>query len=68
MRCPKCDGKLRTMDTIPYSDNSIYRRKKCLECGRLLYTMEFEVEQNGAFKKTLYDANKQKKKRGKTNG
>ena len=61
MRCPTCKGKLRTVDTIPYSDNSIYRRKRCLECGYLFYTIEFEVERNDKCRKEINEATREKK-------
>mgnify|MGYP006383826749 CR=1 FL=1 len=63
MRCPACKGKLKTVDTIPYSDNSIYRRKRCLECGYLFYTIEFEVERNEKGRKEINEAAREKKGR-----
>ena len=61
MRCPTCKGKLRTVDTIPCSDNSIYRRKRCLECGCLFYTIEFEIERNDKCRKEINEAAREKK-------
>ncbi len=45
MICPKCNGKLKVVDTRNIKkDNSIIRRKRCLSCGALYYTKEKEVE------------------------
>lgn len=51
MVCPKCKGKLKVIDSMDVSQNEVYRRKKCLNCGHLLYTCEFEVEATKLFKK-----------------
>ena len=44
MICPKCKGKLRTIDTVNTPDNEVYRRRHCKECGYEFYTIEFEAE------------------------
>ena len=41
MTCPKCFGKVRVMDTQS-DDETVYRRRVCVECGYLFYTEEFE--------------------------
>jgi transcriptional regulator NrdR family protein len=50
MNCPKCSGAVMVRDTTYTEENEIYRRKKCRECGHVFYTMEFEVEDNPAFR------------------
>lgn len=39
MICPKCGGALAVVDSIS-DDNSVYRRRKCVECGNRFYTRE----------------------------
>lgn len=34
MKCPKCNGPLRVLDTVQNDkENEIYRARKCIECG-----------------------------------
>lgn len=47
MKCPECGGKLSTIDTIPYNDDVIYRRKRCKDCRYILRTIEYEIEKEG---------------------
>lgn len=49
MKCPKCAGDVRVRDTTYTEENEIYRRRKCLDCGHVFYTMEFEIEDTPAF-------------------
>lgn len=51
MKCPKCAGEVRVRDTTYTEENEIYRRRKCLDCGHVFYTMEFEVEASPEFRK-----------------
>lgn len=39
MICPKCGGVLAVVDSVT-DDNSVYRRRKCVECGNRFYTTE----------------------------
>jgi hypothetical protein len=48
MKCPKCFGPVRVCDTTYTEENEIYRRKRCRNCGSIVYTLEFEVENNSA--------------------
>lgn len=50
MKCPKCNGKTTVTDNaLNTSDNEMYRKRKCLECGHIFYTTEYEVERNYKF-------------------
>lgn len=51
MRCPKCSGAVRAIDTRRTEENEIYRKRKCVACRHVFYTLEFEVENNSAFQK-----------------
>lgn len=49
MLCPKCKGKVTIKNTVTNSSNETYRKRKCLECGNVFYTCEFEVDNNEEF-------------------
>ena len=52
MKCPKCNGKLRTTDiTHDTFMNYDHRKKKCVDCGSLVCTTEVVVNNNVEFKK-----------------
>jgi len=52
MMCQKCKSeKIKTLAEVDVTWNEIYRKKKCLGCGRIFYTSEFEVEPNERFMK-----------------
>lgn len=62
MKCSKCGSdNLRVMDTFPYLDEEVYRRRKCLDCGELIYTVEYEVECNDEFQKTYKELGRMKR-------
>ena len=46
MICPKCkSARLGVMDSVDDNDaNETYRKRKCLECGNIFFTVEFEAE------------------------
>jgi transcriptional regulator NrdR family protein len=53
MNCPKCNcSSCTTIDTVQNrTDNEVYRKRKCRDCGHIFYTSEFEVEYSDQFKK-----------------
>jgi len=56
MTCPKCNGKLKVVDSVYIPDSNEYRRNKvCTKCGHEIYTIEFEVEVNERFKDEWYE-------------
>lgn len=47
MKCSKCGGKLAVKDTVHnVTDNEVYRKRVCPDCGAIIFTTEFEVEAN----------------------
>jgi len=45
MKCLKCDGSLRTVDSRKrVRINARYRRKKCVDCGSRFVSLEVIVE------------------------
>lgn len=43
MTCPVCGGQLIVIDSRP-SEDSIYRRRKCVECGHRFSTIEIDAD------------------------
>ena len=44
MTCPKCGGRMRGKDTRCTPENETIRKRKCDDCGEIMFTLEFEVE------------------------
>ncbi len=45
MKCPKCDNRLKVIDTRHnLEDNETYRRLRCYDCGSEFYSGEFEID------------------------
>lgn len=61
MVCPKCGGKLKTMDTMHDANNSTLRRKKCMSCNNIIHTAEYEVVMNDRYRDKFYEANMRKR-------
>ena len=52
MICPICNGDVYVIDTVHNEEQGeLYRRRKCTGCGRMTYSIEYEVEWNDKFKK-----------------
>lgn len=52
MKCPKCtSNQIKKVKTVSVPWNEDYRKKKCLNCGHIFYTAEFEVEPNKRFRR-----------------
>ncbi len=43
MNCPVCAGKTTVTRTVADCE-SVHRERKCLECGYVFYTAEYEVD------------------------
>ncbi len=50
MKCPKCNGSLRVLDTVHNDkENETYRARKCVVCDHTFFTVEYEVIENQRF-------------------
>ena len=59
MICPKCGCEARAIDTVHnHQENETYRAKKCVKCGHIIYTVEYEVIQNQRFAEDWADAHR----------
>ena len=55
MVCPKCGGKTTVIDNVFNPEtNEHYRKRRCLDCNYLCFTMEFVVEYTRQFDKEWY--------------
>lgn len=72
MYCPNCGEKTRVYDSSN-APEEVYRKRKCESCGTNICTIEYEVENNDAFKKAWAKYNRawgtrdRKKKKEKMN-
>jgi len=71
MKCPKCGHEAKALETVHnHKENETYRAKKCVNCGHIIYTVEYEVIQNQRFAEDWAEAHHnyrkelQKKKKG----
>lgn len=57
MKCPDCNVKYLVKDVRYDTDDEcmfdtiVYRRRQCPVCGRIVYTMECEIEEDESFMK-----------------
>ena len=49
MLCPACSNKLKVVETVR-NDEEVYRRKRCTVCGKLVFTLESEVEPDSDYR------------------
>lgn len=51
MNCPICNNYTTKVVTgvNNHTDNERYRQRKCMKCGHIFYTGEFEVEASDDF-------------------
>ena len=50
MNCPKCDVRLKVIDTVNIKeDGEVYRLRECPICKKRMYTVEFEVDATETF-------------------
>lgn len=61
MKCPKCDGHVKTIDRANVAWNEIFRKKKCDDCGYVFATAEMVVEPNKRFRREFMHFHKKHK-------
>ena len=47
--CPYCGGEVRVKDTRHGEKDETYRRYVCLSCKTMIFTVEFQAEENDSF-------------------
>lgn len=43
MNCPVCNSETKVMDSARGCE-AVYRRRKCLQCDKLIFTVEIEAD------------------------
>jgi transcriptional regulator NrdR family protein len=62
MNCSHCGGDTCVIITNYNTDtNERYRRRKCKTCGRVIWTIEFEVEFDDAYRNQWNDCERMKR-------
>lgn len=63
MICPYCNSKSTVCHETRSNDddNENYRKRKCHDCGRDFYTVEFVAEENESFVKAWRKAGRRSK-------
>lgn len=46
MNCPKCGNSLASCIDARQKNDTIYRRRKCVECGYRYSTIEITIDEN----------------------
>lgn len=55
MRCIECQkGKYKVTETRTYYDE-IYRRRKCMLCGHIIFTSEIYDEQEEEYNREMFN-------------
>lgn len=52
MTCSECGGKLKAIDSVHTPEYEMYRLRRCDGCGRIIYTVEYEIEDTEDVRKT----------------
>lgn len=43
--CPRCGEDAKVVDNVNnFFDDEVYRKRKCTDCGHIIYTVEREVQ------------------------
>ena len=51
MICPECSSEgIYVVDTMPGTDNNVYRRRKCLDCNTKFHTVEIVIPDGSPYK------------------
>ena len=51
MKCPKCGSKTSIINKLTSSNNEVYIKNGCSNCGHIFFTAEFDIEETPEFKK-----------------
>jgi transcriptional regulator NrdR family protein len=49
MNCPKCSGRALVVDSV-LAEEENYRKRRCLDCNHVFYTVEYEAVRNEEFR------------------
>ena len=58
--CPYCSGEIRVKDTRQHEEET-FRKYICSSCKSVIFTVEFQAEENERFFREWRDADRKKK-------
>ena len=53
MKCTNCNGNVKVTDSVTIG-NVVFRRRKCVECGKIIYTEESTSIRHQELKKRFW--------------
>lgn len=59
MKCSKCGGTTRVIDSRPNCE-AVFRKRKCCDCNTVMYTSEYETD-NSEFNRLVSELHYNKK-------
>lgn len=60
MTCPACGGKLHVVEVLTDYNNETYRIKRCVDCGKRVYSIEVPIVDTHQVRNTWKDIRRQK--------
>lgn len=60
MTCPVCGGKLHVVEVLTDYNNETYRIKRCVDCGKRVYSIEVPIVDTQQVRNTWKDIRRQK--------
>lgn len=63
MNCPNCKVKSYVLDAVNNTvEHETYRKRKCRGCGKVFFTLEFEVENDKPFMRKWFLNHRERKR------
>ena len=63
MKCPKCGGRTKVIDTRYPSADETLRRRDCVVCEYIFFTIEYEINDDPRFRKCWKKCSRKSKSR-----
>lgn len=60
--CPYCGGEIKVKDTRHKGNEETYRRYSCVSCRAMIFSVEYQVEENESFFREWRNADRKTKK------
>lgn len=61
MFCPKCSAKTKVIDSRS-CEEEVFRKRKCIKCGYIFYTEEFESDESIEGMRYIWSENTRKRR------
>lgn len=53
MKCPRCDSRTRVWDSRQQTDNTVFRRRRCVKCGYGFITYEISAAKKASVEQAI---------------